>query len=84
MQQEDKNVIVRVDDNGPGIPDTEIERVTTPFYRVESSRSRRTGGMGLGLAIVKREIERAGGIFSLSNRASGGLRAEVILPVRST
>ncbi|AQS86026.1 MAG: ATP-binding protein [Acetobacter aceti] len=75
------HVIVNIDDNGPGIPESEISRVTTPFYRVESSRSRRTGGLGLGLAIVTREVERAGGTFSLCNRPDGGLRAQVTLSV---
>ncbi|OUJ16828.1 ATP-binding protein [Acetobacter sp. DsW_063] len=72
-------VTVDVEDDGPGIPDTEIARVTTPFYRVESSRSRKTGGLGLGLAIVKREVERAAGTFLLENRPAGGLRARVSL-----
>ncbi|NHN89079.1 ATP-binding protein [Acetobacter conturbans] len=83
VQETPYSVIVDVDDTGPGIPDIEIERVTTPFYRVESSRSRRTGGLGLGLAIVKREVERAGGVFVLANRPTGGLRAETILPLHS-
>ncbi|NHO19555.1 HAMP domain-containing protein [Acetobacter oeni] len=72
-------VIVDVEDEGPGIPDLEIGRVTTAFYRVETSRSRKTGGLGLGLAIVKREVERTGGSFTLENRLTGGLRARVML-----
>lgn len=72
--------IVDVEDDGPGIPEDEIDRVTTAFHRVESSRSRRTGGLGLGLAIVKREVERVSGTFILENRPEGGLRARVILP----
>ncbi|GCE84281.1 two component sensor histidine kinase [Komagataeibacter diospyri] len=71
---------IRVEDDGPGLPEAEIGRVTTPFYRVEGSRSRSTGGLGLGLAIVSREVERDGGRFHLSNRAHGGLCAEIVLP----
>ncbi|GAN98013.1 ATP-binding protein [Komagataeibacter europaeus] len=71
---------IRVEDNGPGLPEAEIGRVTTPFYRVEGSRSRSTGGLGLGLAIVSREVERDGGRFHLYNRAHGGLCAEIVLP----
>lgn len=56
----DGGVQVSISDNGPGIPESEYERVLAPFYRLESSRSRQTGGMGLGLAIVTREIAREG------------------------
>jgi signal transduction histidine kinase len=68
---------VRVEDDGPGIPEAELEKVLTPFYRVEGSRSRATGGLGLGLAIVQREVLREGGQLRLDNRPEGGLRAEI-------
>ncbi|MBV1831101.1 HAMP domain-containing protein [Komagataeibacter sp. AV436] len=71
---------IRVEDNGPGLPEVELDRVTTPFYRVEGSRSRSTGGLGLGLAIVSREVARGGGRFRLFNRLGGGLCAEIVLP----
>lgn len=71
---------IRVDDDGPGLPEAELTRVLTPFYRVEGSRSRATGGLGLGLAIVSREVAREGGRLVLSNRKEGGLRAEILLP----
>ncbi|GAB6967464.1 hypothetical protein JCM25156A_15010 [Komagataeibacter kakiaceti JCM 25156] len=71
---------IRVEDDGPGLPEAEIGRVTTPFYRVEGSRSRSTGGLGLGLAIVSREVARDGGEFRLFNRPQGGLCAEIVLP----
>lgn len=80
LHQENGTVIVDVDDEGPGIPPEELSRVIVAFYRVEASRSRRTGGLGLGLAIVQREVARAGGSFLLENRAPHGLRARVILP----
>jgi signal transduction histidine kinase len=69
-----------VADNGPGIAEAEIERVFEPFYRVEGSRSRATGGVGLGLSVA-RDIARAhGGELTLRNRAGGGLEAMLILP----
>ena len=74
-------VRVRVEDDGPGIPPAELERVLEPFRRVDTSRNPELGGMGLGLAIVRRAVERDGGSVVLSNRLGGGLRAEVVLPV---
>jgi signal transduction histidine kinase len=71
---------VRVEDDGPGIPESELDRVLTPFYRVEGSRSRETGGLGLGLAIVHREVLRDRGILLLCNRPEGGLRVEIRFP----
>jgi len=73
-------VTVRVEDAGPGIPAGDLERVFQPFQRLENSRNRGTGGVGLGLAIARQAIEREGGSVRLSNRRTGGLRAEVFLP----
>jgi signal transduction histidine kinase len=70
-----------VDDDGPGIPASDIERVFEPFVRLESSRSRETGGAGLGLAIARSILRAHGGDVSLSNRPEGGLRAMAILPL---
>lgn len=67
-----------VEDNGPGIPEAELERVRQPFRRVESSRNRETGGTGLGLYIAQQLVRRQGAVLVLSNRAEGGLRAEVV------
>lgn len=72
---------ITVDDDGPGIPESEKERVFSPFYRIESSRSRETGGTGLGLTITRNAILSMGGIVELINRPGGGLRARVTLPV---
>lgn len=73
---------ITIDDEGPGIPEEELARVMQPFYRVEGSRSRETGGIGLGLAIAQSVVEAHGGKLTLSNRPTGGLRASVTLPVR--
>jgi signal transduction histidine kinase len=71
-----------IDDEGPGIPEQELERVLQPFYRVEGSRSRETGGIGLGLAITQSIVQTDGGELTLTNRPEGGLRVKVKLPRR--
>jgi signal transduction histidine kinase len=73
-------VTVRIDDDGPGIPHDKLDAVLEPFVRLETSRSRETGGVGLGLTIAKASIEADGGALSLSNRQHGGLRVTVSLP----
>ncbi|ERK17663.1 sensor histidine kinase [Pantoea sp. AS-PWVM4] len=70
---------IHVRDNGPGIPEDELEAVLKPFYRVESSRNRHTGGTGLGLAIASQLINQMSGSLILSNRAQGGLEVQIIL-----
>jgi Signal transduction histidine kinase len=73
-------VRIVVDDDGPGIPDGEIDKVFAPFYRVEASRSRETGGVGLGLAVVLSAVQVHGGRIALRNRREGGLSVLVELP----
>ena len=77
-----RNITVTIDDDGPGIPATELEKVFTPFYRLERSRSRDTGGVGLGLAVARAVIREHGGDVTLSNRPQGGLRQTVVVPGR--
>jgi len=73
-------LVIRIRDNGPGIPEAELERVFEPFYRVEASRNRDTGGTGLGLSIARDIAQSLGGSIALHNRAEGGLEAVVTLP----
>jgi signal transduction histidine kinase len=73
--------VVEVDDDGPGVPDADIERAFEPFQRLEGSRSRETGGAGLGLAVVRAIARGHGGEVTLHNRSEGGLRARVTLPL---
>ena len=75
-----KSIEITIDDEGPGIAEQEHSRVFEPFYRVEESRSRETGGVGLGLAIALSIVQAHGGQIILSNRPIGGLRASVVLP----
>lgn len=73
-------VTIDVDDDGPGIPEAELQRVFEPFHRLEESRSRETGGTGLGLSIAQSIVQAHGGDIVLANRKQGGLRASILLP----
>ena len=73
---------LRVRDDGPGIPETELERVFEPFYRLEASRNRATGGSGLGLTIARNIAQAHGGELALRNLPAGGLEAVLALPRR--
>lgn len=73
--------VITVEDDGPGIPAENQERVFDPFVRLETSRSRETGGVGLGLSIARTIVLAHGGQITLENRTEGGLRAIVRLPL---
>ncbi|MDO9337225.1 MAG: ATP-binding protein [Caulobacter sp.] len=75
------DAVIEVDDDGPGIPEHESERVFEPFFRGEPSRNRETGGIGLGLAVVRSVARAHGGDAELINREGGGLTARVRLPL---
>lgn len=70
---------IDIDDQGPGIAPDQLDRVLEPYVRLESSRSRATGGVGLGLAIARDVARMHGGGLRLHNRAAGGLRATLTL-----
>lgn len=73
-------VEIRIDDKGPGIPESHIADVFQPFQRIEQSRSLDTGGHGLGLSIARSIVLEHGGTIELLNRDEGGLRVRIILP----
>ena len=75
-----KYVIIAVNDNGPGIPESELESVFEPFKQGDAARG--SEGSGLGLAIIKRIIDMHNGKVVLSNRPEGGLSAQIYLPVK--
>jgi signal transduction histidine kinase len=75
-----RDIVITIDDKGPGIPESDMEKVFTPFYRLEGSRNRKTGGIGLGLTVVRTIVRAHGGDIHLENRKEGGLRVTVILP----
>lgn len=73
-------VTVRIQDDGSGIPNEYLEQVFEPFFRVEASRNRDTGGTGLGLCIARDIVQAHGGEIGLANLPGGGLEATVVLP----
>ena len=70
----DKNALIIIDDNGPGIPEQNLSSVFEPFFRVDPARRKHIPGAGLGLAIAKEIVERQGGVLSIENRTPHGLR----------
>jgi two-component system sensor histidine kinase CpxA len=76
--------VLRVADSGPGVPDDALDKLFLPFYRLDDSRGRQTGGVGLGLAITERAVHLHGGTVSAMNRPEGGLVVEIRLPLAET
>mgnify|MGYP001254107792 CR=1 FL=1 len=79
-----EHLTLRIRDDGPGIPEDQQEKVFEPFYRLEGSRSRETGGTGLGLCIARSIVDAHGGTLTLRNHPDGGLEVSVTLPRRPT
>lgn len=80
LEQQDKEYFIHVDDDGPGIPEADRERVFEPFSRLDSSRSRESGGYGLGLAIVKRVVDSHMGAITITASPLGGSRFTIRWP----
>ncbi|MFT3731855.1 MAG: ATP-binding protein [Hyphomicrobium sp.] len=80
LQLNGADVVVTVQDEGPGIPEDQIEAAFQPFRRLEQSRNRETGGVGLGLAIARDIISAQGGSIRLNSPSTGGLLATLQLP----
>jgi len=78
---EANDVRIVVQDRGPGVPESELDKVFKPFYRVDTSRERRTGGVGLGLAIAERAVKLHNGKISAGNLPGGGFQVEISLPM---
>ncbi|MFT3931637.1 MAG: HAMP domain-containing sensor histidine kinase [Spongiibacteraceae bacterium] len=76
----DESCLLDIDDDGPGINESLHKRVFEPFFRVENSRNRDTGGVGLGLAVVRAIIQEHAGEIQLRNRSPKGLRVTIKLP----
>ncbi|OCC23855.1 two-component sensor histidine kinase [Croceicoccus estronivorus] len=81
LSKEGNEAVIRIVDDGPGIPDGEIAGLFEPFARGEPSRNRATGGAGLGLTLARAIAEQHGGRLLLANRPEGGLQAELRLPL---
>jgi signal transduction histidine kinase len=80
VEDTEQQLVIYVTDHGPGIPEQKMEQVFEPFYRLEESRSRETGGAGLGLSIARSIARAHGGDLTLRNRPGGGLEAILVLP----
>jgi two-component system sensor histidine kinase CpxA len=78
-EQRDGDVTLTIADQGPGIPEAELQRIFDPFYRLDASRDRQTGGAGLGLAIVKTCVEACQGTVVAANRTPHGLQVTITL-----
>jgi two-component system sensor histidine kinase CpxA len=78
-----EEMIVRVSDSGPGVPEAALAKIFEPFYRIDDARNRQTGGAGLGLSIADRAIRLHGGHITASNRKEGGLEVEIRIPANS-
>jgi len=79
-EHRDGDFFISVLDDGPGVPEDKLQDLFKPFFRLESSRSRETGGSGLGLGIAQGLIEAKGGELSLQNRPTGGLCVTIRFP----
>ncbi|AZD07189.1 Sensor histidine kinase [Pseudomonas chlororaphis] len=80
LQDSREQVLIRVIDHGPGIAQDQREAVFEPFYRLEGSRNRNSGGVGLGMTIAREAAERLGGQLHLEETPGGGLTTVVRLP----
>ncbi|MGA9863054.1 MAG: ATP-binding protein, partial [Terriglobales bacterium] len=76
-----RTAAVKVRDHGPGVPEASLEALFRPFYRLDDSRERKTGGVGLGLAITKQAVTLHGGSVEAVNAPDGGLEITITLPL---
>ena len=83
LERDDDQVTVRITDQGPGVPEAQLDRIFDEFYRVDSARTRESGGYGLGLSIARRVIQGHGGRIRAENTGSG-LAVSVTLPTART
>ena len=79
-EKTNSDIIICVDDNGPGIPESEYKNVMKPFYRIDKSRGQNKSGVGLGLSIANDIIRSHGGNISLDKSPLNGLRVKISLP----
>ncbi len=77
-----REAVLTVDDDGPGIPESERVRVLQRFVRLDEARSRDEGGSGLGLSIVDEVVRAHGGSVSIEQSPLGGARVQITLPVQ--
>jgi signal transduction histidine kinase len=72
IDEEEKSVVIRIKDHGSGIPKEELPYIFEPFYRIDKSRSKETGGYGLGMSLCKKIMEAHGGTIEISSELNIG------------
>ena len=80
LSKKKTNLIIKVEDDGPGIPEEQYKNVFKPFFRLDKSRSLNQSGIGLGLAIVEDIINSHGGNINLAKSKFDGLQVKISLP----
>ncbi len=83
IADDERSVVIRVVDDGPGVPEGDVASLFEPFFRVDRSRSKKTGGYGLGLSICKRIVEAHGGSIAVERNVGRGASFSVTLPKRA-
>ena len=81
LSDDQKNLIIQIEDEGPGVPPDQLKKIFKPFYRVDPSREKKTGGYGLGLTIAHQAIYLHNGTIQVSNKITGGLTVTIVLPI---
>jgi two-component system sensor histidine kinase CpxA len=81
VARHDGSAHIEIRDHGPGVPEADLPHLFNPFYRVDESRTRNTGGVGIGLAIFRRAIALHGGTAHAANANPSGLRISIDLPL---
>jgi two-component system sensor histidine kinase CpxA len=81
LSQDEKELLLTVRDQGPGVPEASLKHLFEPFYRVATDRDRASGGSGIGLAITERAIQLHGGSIIATNHPHGGLQIDIRLPL---
>ena len=81
LSKKNNNILIIIDDNGPGIPQAEYENVFKPFYKINKSRGDSKSSVGLGLSITSDIIKSHGGNILLEKSSIGGLRVKIFLPL---
>ena len=80
LRKLNNNILITIDDDGPGIPENERENVFKPFYKIDKSRGDSKSSVGLGLSIASDTVKSHGGNIKLETSPTNGLRIKVILP----